>query len=120
MRKLLPFLVAGLAAASFSAFAADTQVDANTKIKGNTNTEATGARAGTGASTDEKTDKSKRKVGKHKAKSAGAGATKEKSEAATEKHDKRDAANPDNDRRSGAPAGSTTAPAPTDTPKKAD
>jgi hypothetical protein len=69
-RKLLQVVVAGLAAISFSALAADkTEVDANTKIQGDT-------KAGAGASADIKTDKvDKKKAKKEKRDTSGAGAT---------------------------------------------
>ena len=64
MRKLLQVVVAGLTAVSFSALAADkTEVDANTKIQGDTKAGSTGVdtKAGAGASTDIKTDKMDKK-----------------------------------------------------------
>ncbi|HXU42080.1 MAG TPA: hypothetical protein VN675_07135 [Burkholderiales bacterium] len=84
MRKLLQVVVAGLAAVSFSALAADkTEVDANTKIQGDAKTEkSTGSHAnsagnaGVGASTEIKTDKmSKKKNKKEKRATSGAGGT---------------------------------------------
>ena len=71
MRKLLQVVVAGLAAVSFSALAADkTEVDANTKIQGDT-------KAGSaGASADIKTDKvDKKKAKKEKKGSSSSGGT---------------------------------------------
>jgi len=73
MRKLLQVVIAGLAAVSFSALAADkTEVDANTKIQGDTKA----GTAGTGASADIKTDKmDKKKAKKEKRGTSGAGST---------------------------------------------
>src|SRR5258706_11720330 len=60
MRKLLPFVVCGLAAVSYSALAADdkTEIDANTKIQGDAKAGSAnpGARAGGTTSTDVGTD----------------------------------------------------------------
>lgn len=80
MHKLLQVVVCGLAAVSFSALAADekksTEVDANTKIQGDTKAGSTGvdAKAGAGASTDIKADKKKGKA-KEKSGTSGAGST---------------------------------------------
>lgn len=72
MRKLLHVAIAGLAAVSFSALAADnTEVDANTKIQGDTKA----GTAGAGASTEiNKADKKKGKA-KQKRGTSGAGGT---------------------------------------------
>jgi len=71
MRKLLQVVICGLAAASFSALAAD---NATTEKSTGTNANAAG-NAGVGASADVKTDKApKRKVkkeGKHDRSAAG-------------------------------------------------
>ena len=93
MRKLLQVIVCGIAAASFSAIAADegksTEIDANTKLQGD---------AKAGASADIKTDKkAKNKTKREKQGTSGAGGTK--AEAAP------------------APAPTPTAPV-TETPKK--
>jgi len=125
MRKLFPFLVAGLAAASFSVFAADTSTD--TKADTNADVKADTGTAGAGASTDVKTDSKKtRKVRKaHKDKNAASGSSTRKDEAVTEKHDKRGdepagAASGSTTTAPAAPAPAPTAPAPIDTPKKTD
>ena len=82
MRKLLQIAIAGLAAVSFSALAADksTEVDTNTKIQGDAKAGSTdtGVNAGTGASADIKTDKKAGKKAKKDSKhdnTSGAGST---------------------------------------------
>ena len=70
MRKLLQVVIAGLAAVSFSALAADGDKSSDTKVQGDT-------KASAGASTDIKTDKVDKKKAKKEEKrdTSGAGST---------------------------------------------
>ena len=85
MRKLLQVVIAGLAAVSFSALAADGDKSSDTKVQGDakadTTEKSTGSHAnsagnaGVGASTEIKTDKTGKKAKKDKQDKSAAGGT---------------------------------------------